>query len=161
MKRVLYDMEVIILCTIIWVILNESASIYQVILGGILGFISLYLTNNVLLYDDYKSKYHIRPFLFSKYFIFVIIQIYVSGFSTIRKIISGNINPDIVEIETELNNDLYICFLANSITLTPGTVTIEKKGRTLKVLWLDCVTKDKQKAGEIIKGRFERILLKG
>lgn len=160
MKKLIYDIQTIILCIIIWVVLNENTSIYQIVLGGVLGLAAAYLTNNVLTHD-YTVKYRIQPLLLFKYFIFVIIKIYISGISTIIKIISGNINPGIVEIETELVNDLYICFLANSITLTPGTVVVEKKGSTLKVLWIDCITKDKQKAGDIIKGEFEKILLKG
>jgi multicomponent Na+:H+ antiporter subunit E len=96
-----------------------------------------------------------------KYGVFLIVHIYLAGFSTISKIISGKINPDIVEIETTIEDNLYICILANSITLTPGTVTIDKEGRKLKVLWIDCVTKDSKEAGEMIKGKFEKFLLKG
>lgn len=161
MKKIIYKIELIGLCIVIWIILTENISIQNISLGTILVLLSLYITDHVLLLDNYKKRYYIRPFLFLKYFSFVIIQIYISGFATIKKIVLGNINPDIVEIETKLENDIYRCFLANSITLTPGTVTIDKNEHRLKVLWIDCITKDQEKAGEIIKGKFEKILLKG
>jgi len=43
------------------------------------------------------------------------------------------IEPHMIEIETDLKTDTGIAMLANSITLTPGTVTVEahKDGRFL------------------------------
>jgi len=158
LKRLLYSTGIVLLCVIVWIVLNESISFQDIILGGALGIISLYITHKYLHFDIYRSTYHIRFCVLIKYFLLLVFQIYKSGFSTIKKIITGKINPDIVEIDTEIKNDLYICFLANSITLTPGTVTIEKNGRKLRVLWIDCKTKDKKRAGEMIKGAFEKIL---
>ena len=96
-----------------------------------------------------------------KYFIYLLYQIYCSGFSTIKKIVTGKVNPGIVEITTKLENDFLISILACSITLTPGTVTLDKDGKKLKILWLDCITKDSEAAGAIIKGNFEDILKEG
>ena len=161
MKKVLYYLEIIIICAVVWVILNENLSLATIMAGGALGLLSVLITDHLLLLTDYKSTYQLQPTVMIKYVLYLIYQIYFSGFTTIIKIISGKISPGIVEIETELDNDLYISILANSITLTPGTVTIDKKGRNLIILWLNCVTKDSEKAGKIIKGNFEKILLKG
>ena len=70
--------------------------------------------------------------------------------------ISGKINPGVVDIKTNLKDDYSISILANSITLTPGTVTIDKNGNKLKVLWLDVQTRNPKKAGKIIKGNLEK-----
>ncbi|MCG8501782.1 MAG: Na+/H+ antiporter subunit E [Firmicutes bacterium] len=161
MKKVLYYLEIIIICAVVWVILNENLSLATIMAGGALGLLSVLITDHLLLLTDYKSTYQLQPTVMIKYVLYLIYQIYFSGFTTIIKIISGKISPGIVEIETELDSDLYISMLANSITLTPGTVTIDKKGRKLVILWLNCVTKDSKKAGKIIKGNFEKILLKG
>lgn len=161
MKKVLYYLEIIIICAVVWVILNENLSLATIMAGGALGLLSVLITDHLLLLTDYKSTYQLQPTVMIKYVLYLIYQIYFSGFTTIIKIISGKISPGIVEIETELDSDLYISILANSITLTPGTVTIDKKGRKLIILWLNCITKDSEKAGKIIKGNFEKILLKG
>ena len=42
----------------------------------------------------------------------------------VRRSINGNINPEVVEIETEINSLIGQVLLASSITLTPGTLTI-------------------------------------
>ena len=52
--------------------------------------------------------------------------------------------------------------LANSITLTPGTITMdidESGGQTWYYIhWIDVVETDRAAAGEIIKGRMEKWL---
>ena len=161
MKKLFFNILIVLISLITWLILKEELSVWQVILGLALGLSSLLFNNLVLHYDLSQKNQQLHPLILPGYLFHLLIQIYIAGFITIKKIIKGDINPDIVDIETDLENDMYICFLANSITLTPGTVTIDKNGNKLKVLWLDCTTRDPQKAGEIIKGKFERILRKG
>jgi multicomponent Na+:H+ antiporter subunit E len=48
--------------------------------------------------------------------------------------------------------------LANSITLTPGTITLNLDDDHLIVHWLDAETIHSKYAGELIKGDFERLL---
>lgn len=70
------------------------------------------------------------------------------------------INPGIVKVKTTLKSDTALTFLANSITLTPGTLTvdIDEQGGFLYVHWIDVKQQDIQKATELIVERFERIL---
>lgn len=53
-------------------------------------------------------------------------------------------------------------FLANSITLTPGTmsVDVDKENSILYIHWIDVKTKDVESATKIIVERFEKILKK-
>jgi len=41
--------------------------------------------------------------------------------------LKGEIDPQVVEVKTRLKKPISHLFLANSITLTPGTVTIDVK----------------------------------
>ena len=71
-----------------------------------------------------------------------------------------NINPGIVKIPVALESDYGQAALANAITLTPGTITLdiaEEDGQTYcYVHWIDVAETDPEKAGEAIKGRLER-----
>lgn len=53
------------------------------------------------------------------------------------RVLTGKIRPAIVEINPELKNDFGVVMLANSITLTPGTLTLEAKGGKLYIHWLN------------------------
>jgi len=70
--------------------------------------------------------------------------------------------PGIVKVKTSLKTDTALTFLANSITLTPGTlsVDIDKNKGVLYIHWINVKAKDTKTATEIIVQRFERILSK-
>jgi len=70
------------------------------------------------------------------------------------------INPGIVKIKTSLKSDTGLTFLANSITLTPGTlsVDVDQEEGILYVHWIDVKDKDVEKATRLIVGKFEPIL---
>ena len=70
------------------------------------------------------------------------------------------INPGIVRIKTSLRSDIALTFLANSITLKPGTMTvdIDKENGILYVHWADVKSRDIEQATELIAGKFERAL---
>lgn len=69
-----------------------------------------------------------------------------------------NLNPGIVRMKTSLKSEIARTFLANSITLTPGTMTVEIKDDVLYIHWIDVKSDDPEEAARIIKGPFERIL---
>lgn len=70
------------------------------------------------------------------------------------------IRPGIVKVKTGLKSDTGLTFLANSITLTPGTlsVDIDRENGFLYVHWIDVKDKDVEGASKLIVEKFERIL---
>jgi multicomponent Na+:H+ antiporter subunit E len=68
------------------------------------------------------------------------------------------IRPGIVAIKTNLKTDVGKLFLANSITLTPGTLTMEVQGEYLFIHWINVTDADLDRATELIGGRFENHL---
>ena len=68
------------------------------------------------------------------------------------------IRPGIVKVSTSLKNPMAQTFLANSITLTPGTLAIDLDGQDLYVHWININTDDPEKRFAEIVGRFEPML---
>jgi multicomponent Na+:H+ antiporter subunit E len=68
------------------------------------------------------------------------------------------IRPGIVKVTTTLTSDMAKTFLANSITLTPGTLTIDIDGQDLYVHWINIHTDDAAARTAEICGRFEPLL---
>jgi multicomponent Na+:H+ antiporter subunit E len=68
--------------------------------------------------------------------------------------------PGIVKIKTTLKSDTALAFLANSITLAPGTlcVDIAPEEGLLYIHWIDVGSKDIEEATQLIAGKFESIL---
>jgi multicomponent Na+:H+ antiporter subunit E len=69
------------------------------------------------------------------------------------------IKPGIVKIRTRLRDPSAISALANSITLTPGTLTVDaEEDGTLYVHWIVVETAEEEEASREIAGRFEGYL---
>ncbi len=64
------------------------------------------------------------------YLPWLIKEIILSGVDVMKRVLHPQmpIDPKMVEIEVDLETDVAKVLLANSITLTPGTVTVEVEG---------------------------------
>ena len=71
------------------------------------------------------------------------------------------IRPGIVKIHTNLKTDSARTALANSITLTPGTFTVDiTDDGDLYIHWIQVETQDSAEASRLIAGKFEPFLTK-
>jgi multicomponent Na+:H+ antiporter subunit E len=68
------------------------------------------------------------------------------------------INPGIVKVETRLKSPLGRLLLANSITLTPGTITVESQGTTLFIHWISVEGEGLEERTRRIVSNFEKYL---
>ena len=94
------------------------------------------------------------------YVFYIFIEIIKANFDVARRVVQPviPINPGIVTVRTKLGTPLGRTVLANSITLTPGTLSVEIKGDLLYVHWIDVSSSDLEEAtGEIVAG-FEKYL---
>jgi len=69
------------------------------------------------------------------------------------------IKPGIVTIRTNLKQDIAKLILANSITLTPGTFTVDIIGDRLLIHWINVEAEDLDAATRIIGWKFEKYLV--
>jgi multicomponent Na+:H+ antiporter subunit E len=70
------------------------------------------------------------------------------------------IKPGIVKIKTDLKTDIAKTTLANSITMTPGTITVDIIDNYIYVHWIYISTDDPEKYSEEVSGRFEKYIKK-
>ena len=150
----------VLLLTLVWCILQEAFTLANVAFGLVVSVATITFTNVFVLKEDFCKRYAIRPFVLLWYLLVLIWKIYDAGFHAMAKILTGGVNVNIVEVHTILDNPFHIALLANSITLTPGTVTMQTDGQRLKVIWIDAHTRDPVVAGKEIKGGFEAMLVK-
>lgn len=68
------------------------------------------------------------------------------------------IDPGIVKVKTRLKTPLGRLLLANSITLTPGTITVEMREDELYIHWIKVADPDPEAATAAIVGNFEKYL---
>ncbi len=68
------------------------------------------------------------------------------------------IKPGIVAVKTKLRSPMGRTILANSITLTPGTLSVDIRGDRLFIHWIDVEDAEEAGATERIVAGFERYL---
>jgi multicomponent Na+:H+ antiporter subunit E len=98
-------------------------------------------------------------------FVFIYIPVFVwklilSNLDIARRVLSPKIplNPGIVKVKTDLKSDLGKLTLANSITLTPGTLSIDVEDDHIYVHTVDVKRKTEVENSKNISGPFEKIL---
>ena len=94
------------------------------------------------------------------YLVVLLVEIIKANFDVAYRIIHPKlpIKPGIVVIKTELKQDFAKMMLANSITLTPGTFTLDIIGDRLLIHWIYVRTENTERATEMIGNKFEKYL---
>lgn len=87
-------------------------------------------------------------------------QILLSNLDVARRVTNPAlpISPGIVRVRTRLKSPLGRLFLTSSITLTPGTLTVETDGPDLYIHWIDVTADGIEEASSRIVSGFERYL---
>ncbi len=137
----------------VWLLLNNSLDPGHIILGALLGWLIPLFT---LRFWPEPVKIH-RPLLLLRFTLVVLYDIVLANMVVARRILGRpeSLRPTLVEVPLDLRVDLAISLLANTICLTPGTVSARLSGdrRTLLVHALDAADADAVRAQ--IKARYE------
>lgn len=145
---------------IIWLALTSTFQWQELIVGIFISFIlALFLNKNYL--ELGLPILSIKRIVVSiVYFIVLFFEIIKANFDVAYRVIHPKmpIKPGIVIIKTELKQDIAKMILANSITLTPGTFTLDIKNDKLLIHWIYVRSENEGKATKIIGERFEKYL---
>ena len=147
---------------IIWLGFTTTLDVYEVATGVLVSLILALLTNNIFSCCGLQVLMPHKIVYLIQYFFIFLIALLKANLDVARRVISPSlpINPGIVEFKTKLTNDFAKMILANSITLTPGTLSIDVIGDTFYVHWIDVTHEDPEGAYKEIAESFEKTLLK-
>jgi len=144
--------------TVVWVLLMEELSVMSVAVGVVTGILVTLFSRKFL---PLQEIHNVNFFKLITYPIYLIGQIYMAGFAVMKIIIKGSV-VDIVTVKTKLKNEALRIILADSITLTPGSILLDLENKNLTLLWIrgKDTPGDPDTAGELLKGGMEKRLLK-
>lgn len=150
-----------ILLTAVWATLNEDFSLATIVVGILIALTTLMLLRLIHPHQSGHYDYHIAPWRIVYFIIVVIKNIYLSAFTTIGHLIKGEVNPTVVTLKTPLHRSWLKALIANAITLTPGTVTVDMIKDEFSVLWLYPSSVEPELIKKEIFQEFEDVLAKG
>ena len=108
----------------LWLLMSGHYTFLITSLGVISCLFCVYLAKRANLIDDEGLPLFFLPRLLN-YLLWLFKEIFKSNIDTAKAIITGDINPEIFIVKSSQNTDVAKVTYANSITLTPGTVTIQ------------------------------------
>ena len=147
-----------ILLFLLWLILNGRVTLEIVLLGIV---VSMAVFGFLLVFTEYTwqmDRRAVRDVAFLIPYFFVLIwEIVKANLAVIRIILDRGIplQKTLTTVEIDLKTDLARMILANSITLTPGTITVRVEGNRFTV---HCLSRELLNGIE--NGVFVRLLRK-
>ena len=150
---------------LVWAFLNWVPDWQHLAVGVFIAAFVAFMAGDLFITRPHVLKHPLRYWYFVAYYVPIFLwECIKANVDVAYRVVHPNlpINPGIVKVRTSLKSDTALTFLANSITLTPGTLTvdIDKDNGILYVHWIDVKAKDVEGATRIIVERFENILRK-
>ena len=143
-----------------WLLFSGSIEPRSLVIGMAFSLLVSLLTYDAFIDESEVSRRTLVPRLHwgLVYLLLVLFKIYAASFRVLLLVVRRRINPRVVHFRTRLRSDIGRVVLANSLTLTPGTIALELDDDHLIVHWLDAQTTHSRYSGELIKGDMERLL---
>ena len=145
-----------ILLFTLWMVLTSNVQIFNIVIGiGVSFSIALLYTKLFI----HKAFEFISPVWFMVYLYVLLKNLILSNLQISKRILSRDmkLSPAIVAVKTNLESDWKKLLLANSITLTPGTLTLDIKD---DMLFIHVIEYHEGSNKEDITKEFENIIAK-
>jgi multicomponent Na+:H+ antiporter subunit E len=144
----------------IWLALTLNVTIPNIVVGAVAALVV------TLFFARYAPKAHVKILHPQRYF-WALLYLFIFLWECIKANIDVMyrvvhpalpVKPGIVKVKSMLKTDMGKVFLANSITMTPGTITVDIIGDYFYVHWIYVHSKDPAIYTQKILGRFEKYL---
>ncbi len=145
---------------IIWLLLTLKVTVINIVVGVVA---SLIVT---LFFSKYSLKlktriFHIHRYFWALLYLFIFLwECIKANFDVAYRVLHPGlpVKPGIVKAKSNLTTDIGKIFLANSITMTPGTITVDIVEDYFYIHWIYVHSKDPEVYTHRILGRFEKYL---
>lgn len=161
MKRVYSQFKFFIILLLLWLLMNGNLELLTVLLGVLVSFTVTLFSYDLLL--DRKGK-HFHSIPISKlavYFFTLFIEIFKSAYYFSLNVFKKEYVPMMFKISLEHLDPVRVAIVANSITLTPGTISIEMVDQAIYVMVLAKPGTSIEQLEKPIRDNFEKLLDSG
>src|SRR5665647_880293 len=149
-----------ILSLIFWLLLTFKLTVPNIIVGSVASVICSLFFGRFFITNVYKLLQPHRYFWFIVYLFVFIRECIKANFDVAYRVLhpAMPIRPGIVKVKTTLKSDLAKMLLANSITMTPGTITVDIIDDYLFIHWIFIRSEDPEVDTRMITGAFEKYI---
>ena len=160
--RIKNQLAIFFVLMIIWILINNSLDLEILGVGFILSLsLAFIFGRRTHVLDEFK--FTPKAFFYTGVYLLVFFwDLIKSNLDVALRVLKPSlpINPGIVKTKTVLKSKMARMILTNSITLTPGTLTVDIEDDILYIHWIDVESEDIEVATDKIVKKFEKILVK-
>jgi multicomponent Na+:H+ antiporter subunit E len=151
---------VFILSLIFWLLLTFRFTIPNLVVGSVASAICSAIFTRYYFNNVYKFLQPRRYFWFLIYLFIFVWECIKANIDVAYRVLhpAMPIRPGIVKVKTTLKSDFAKTLLANSITMTPGTITVDIIGDDMYIHWIYIRSEDPEVYTKIITGAFEKYI---
>jgi multicomponent Na+:H+ antiporter subunit E len=143
-----------------WVLLNGSVANDVLVVGVVVSAaIAFFFRGNLAWFSELRLTP--KALLTTVAYVFYYLKELVKSNVNVAAIVLSPdlpVHPGIVKVRTRLKNPMGRMLLCNSITLTPGTLTVDMDGEWLYIHWVNVNSPDIEQATADIVTGFENYL---
>lgn len=153
---------VFILSLIFWLLITFKFTVANFAAGAVASLITSVIFGRYYFHNVYKFLQMHRYFWFVVYLITFIWACIKANFDVAYRVLhpAMPIRPGIVKIKTSLRSEFAKTLLANSITMTPGTITVDIIDDDIYIHWIYIRSEDPEVYTKMITGQFEEYIKK-
>lgn len=149
-----------ILSLIFWLLLTFELKMPNIIVGIVASLLCSLFFGRFFITNNYKLLQPRRYFWFLVYFLVFIWECIKANLDVAYRVLhpAMPIRPGIVKVRTTLKSDMAKMLLANSITMTPGTISVDIIDDFLYIHWIYIRSEDPEIYTGMITGAFEKYI---
>jgi multicomponent Na+:H+ antiporter subunit E len=149
-----------ILSLLFWLMLTFRITVPNIIVGSVAALLCTLFFGRFFITNVYKLLQPRRYFWFIVYLIVFIWECIKANLDVAYRVLhpAMPIRPGIVKVKTTLKSELARTLLANSITMTPGTITVDIIGDYFYIHWIYVRSEDPEVYTGMIMGAFEKYI---
>ncbi|MCR4404337.1 MAG: Na+/H+ antiporter subunit E [Candidatus Acetothermia bacterium] len=145
-----------------WLLLTWPPGWQELSVGLVAAVVATTFFGRMLRLKTVRRLFDPRRYFWAICYVLVLIyRIFVANLDVAYRVLHPEmpIKPGIVKVKTVLQNEVAKTVLANSITLTPGTLSVDiTDDGYLYVHWINVRAMQEEEASSYIVGRFESLL---
>jgi len=151
-----------ILCLGTWLLLTSNLNTQNLVAGVIISMLTTAIFARYFDFELDKLLNPVRWFWAIVYIIYFIWECVKANFDVAYRVLHPlmPVKPGILRVKLGLKGSMARTILANSITMTPGTISVDIIDDTLYVHCIYIGSTDPDKYSYRITGKFERLLTK-
>lgn len=152
-----------IVCFAFWVLITWAFTVQELAAGAVVSLAVALFSSRFFIHE--KAFWLFNPVKFFGLLAYIpvfLVELVKANWDVAKRCYGGckNVNPGIVKVPVNLKSEYGQSMLANSITLTPGTITMdvaeEDEQTYYYIHWIDVAAESGEAAGDAIKGTLEK-----